>query len=84
MKRGGNEVAEAVLALAAGNVAYLLVSIVFLEIADLAYTDFAHGPFAGNISTLVSVWITTGYLIGILDLLAIVAVFGSATGGGRR
>lgn len=77
---GGSPVALVIVILA-GNVAYLVATIILSTILGVAPTDIFSGPFSAAASSLVTVWATIGGLLGLVDFLAVFGFISSLTNG---
>lgn len=73
-----------VITLLAGNIAYLLITLVIGSIIGVSPTDIFSGPFSATAHSLVSTWRVIGYLLVIVDILVVLGFISAVLGGTRR
>jgi len=81
MNRGQTTPVSLVLGLLAGNVMYLLFTVILSMILGVTPTGMLSGPFSGSIESLVSGWKAVGALLGVTDVLVVVGCISSVFGG---
>ena len=81
MSRSGGDSVGLVIGLIVGNVAYLLFTLILSMIIGVSPIDIFSGTFSGPVSSLVTVWVAIGGLLGAVDILAVLGLISSLTSG---
>ena len=81
MSTTGSGPLELIIGLVAGNIAYLLSTLILSTIIGVSPTNIFAGPFSGAASSLITVWVAIGGLLAVVDLLVIFGFVSSLTGG---
>jgi hypothetical protein len=80
---GQNSPVTLIISLVAGNVLYLIFTVVLSMILGVAPTDIFSGPMAGAANSLVSAWKAAGVLLGVADLVVVFGFVSSVLDSGR-
>lgn len=65
-----------------GNLVWLLGTLILSTVYGISALELLSGPFSGAAMTLLSAWVIIGGILGVADVLAVLA-FISSLGSGR-
>lgn len=81
MSVGDSGFAAVILLLVAGNVAYLLGTLILSEVLGVLPTGLFSGPFLDLDDRFVNTWVAIGALLVFADLAAVLSFISSAASG---